>query len=108
MRDNVALGGRYGVLRVQPQEPTPRYYHRNGETDEPQITGWYWFDGAGAWRGKSAPTLRRPVFVERDEEEGGAVIWYGADDEADDACADGWLRGQWWGPVVPPWSEGNG
>lgn len=79
------------------------YSHRNGENSEPTISGWYWFDGVGTWRQTPPETIRkRPVFVER-EEEGGAIIWYGADDDANYACADGWLKGQWYGPIISPW-----
>ena len=80
------------------------YSHRNGETEPPTEEGWYWFDGDKCWRGESQRSLKRPVFVER-EEEGGSIYWFGADGDADDACADGWLEGQWWGPIVPPWEQ---
>lgn len=56
------------------------YSHRNGESDEPTVSGWYWFDGVGKWKQTPPETIsKRPVLVEIDEE-GGAIIWYGAHD----------------------------
>lgn len=79
------------------------YTHRNGESEEPTVGGWYWFDGVEVWSGDSV--AKRPIFVEREDGELGSIYWYGANDDADDACADGWLRGQWWGPLEAPWQE---
>lgn len=82
--------------RAQPQA----YAHRNGETDEPMVAGWYWFDGKELFPPQHV--IKRLVLVER-EEDGGSVYWYGAENDERFACADGWLKGQWWGPVTPPW-----
>lgn len=79
------------------------YSHRNGETNEPTERGWYWFDGLQVWSGETI--AKRPVLVEREDGELGSTYWYGANDDEKDACADGWLRGQWWGPVTPPWEK---
>lgn len=85
----------------EPPAPVEAYSHRNGETDEPTVAGWYWFDGIKKWS-DSDPAVRRPVLVERESDEPGSIYWYGANDDTNDACADGWLHGKWWGPIVPP------
>lgn len=109
MTRETTLGYKYGVLRVQPQAyesvPVKQYSHRNGESEQPTVNGWFWFDG-------THPTLgiimKRPILVESDGDDPACVFWYGATDDANEACADGWLHGQWWGPVVPPWGSDNG
>jgi len=77
------------------------YSHRNGESDEPKVAGWYWFDGVTLFPPQEY--IKRPVLVEREDDELGSKYWYGATEDADDACADGWLEGHWWGPVHAPW-----
>lgn len=103
MTDNVALGGRYGVLRVQPQETPPRYYHRNGETEPPTVNGWYWFDGTI----RDEDIYRGVVETCRFEVRGDVWFRYGIVGREWDFPEEQ-MQGQWWGPVVPPWSEGNG
>lgn len=72
-----------------------RYNHRNGETEPPTESGWYWFSGES-----------------HDVTHAGLIhVVHGIKHpEAWPAWSDGWdylseYHGQWWGPITPPWRE---
>lgn len=72
-----------------------KYAHRNGETESPTESGWYWFSGESD-----------------DVAHAGLIhIVHGIKHpEAWPVWSEGWdylseYRGQWWGPITPPWRE---
>ena len=77
---------------------TPRYSHRNGETEPPTVDGWYWWSGTviGAYAEKGLVNITVP------RNDANIQIW--------PSWCDGWLgakdmQGQWYGPIVPPWED---
>lgn len=76
------------------------YSHRNGETEPPTVRGYYWFKGIIMRYGDP-----------QDIADLKTVEWLGdcgviVNEESDDFLAD--TKGQWYGPVTPPWENGNG
>lgn len=72
------------------------YTHRNGETGLPTAEGWYWF--GGLFDGRKTRGLVKA----------NAHDWKLFELEFWPAWIDGWVepdvfRGQWWGPIPPPW-----
>lgn len=77
----------------------PAYAHRNGETDFPSIAGVYWFRGNRCH--EKAP--EQAIY------DGGSLLAISDDLQSIEPYRSEWLigdvvgiRGQWWGPVVPP------
>lgn len=90
----VAVPEQAGRVMAKPAlAMSSQYNHRNGETDAPTESGWYWFSGehdgvihAGLIHVVSG--IKHP--------------------EAWPTWNDGWsylseYQGQWWGPLTPPW-----
>lgn len=71
---------------------TPRYAHRNGETEPPEVAGWYWFSG-----------LFRNECVCLDDN--CVEFWLAGYEYSFDALSEGWTDGRWWGPIEPPFEE---
>lgn len=72
------------------------YSHRTGETEPPVIEGYYWLDGT-----LDNNTPFRGIVTVKAHDEHPLLYPVGY---------DGWfhpdeLRGQWWGPIVPPWES---
>jgi hypothetical protein len=96
---------KYGVLRVQPQPETSRYYHRNGETELPTVSGWYWFCGelvgvAGQWyMGDQIPVYDESFdcMVTKSERRGIVEMPPGY------RRGSAEYRGKWYGPIIAPW-----
>lgn len=76
------------------------YSHRNGETEPPTITGWYWLKQSRRSR-QYKPDLSWLIFVWRGTEK----IWR-VDGNKEHYLLET-IRGQWWGPVTMPW-QANG
>lgn len=71
---------------------TPRYSHRNGETQLPDITdAHYWYEVAD-----SDPELEESGIVHVDDWGRVRDTFYNNAPLVD-------LKGRWWGPIVPPW-----
>lgn len=64
----------------------PLYSHRNGETEPPSESGYYWFDGFVIM--SSGNRLRVRDMLEPEQEP-----------------RDRTYEGQWWGPVTSPWEQ---
>jgi hypothetical protein len=71
------------------------YTHRNGETEPPQVAGWYWFTGvfAGNERYVGSVTVARSF--------AGNLCVIGSSESI--SLELQFWAGQWWGPIVPPW-----
>ncbi len=72
------------------------YIHRNGETEPPTESGWYWFIG------------RKHKHSKRVSKAGAYRVWGDAGELRINippwsACWVDELEGRWWGPVSPPW-----
>jgi hypothetical protein len=83
-----------------PQPPAldaPRFSHRNGETDEPTVAGYYWFVGklhhAGYFH--VVKDLIEIIGAYPTNE----LIYDG--EECRHVMGD--FEGEWYGPIVPPW-----
>ena len=75
---------------VEATPAVPQYTHRNGETEPPTESGWYWYTaGENPKHGNTGVVYVANV-------NGSPVIWR----------EDFWLsdEGQWWGPITPPWA----
>lgn len=73
---------------------TPRYSHRNGETEPPTKAGWYWFKGSVSVGNHLGFSVHFDV-VRLDDSQ---LVAFPNDYMAT-------LRnvtGRWWGPIVPP------
>jgi hypothetical protein len=73
------------------------YEHRNGESEPPDIEGYYFFEGRKLRHRKG---VKLGVFMRVWRNDDGVMRHYwmypGTVDE---------LIGRWWGPVTPPWRE---
>lgn len=77
-----------------------QYSHRNGETEPPEISGWYWFTGEVNETHGGFKTEGQGETVLFDDEYG--CIWFQGDNAGyyPSSCI-----GKWWGPLVPPWAS---
>lgn len=74
------------------------YTHRNGETEAPTVPGRYWFRGT--------VDDRRKVFLTHAKKYP-SLGWMAYDDDERVESyieIDRW-KGEWWGPVAPPWEQ---
>lgn len=54
-----------GVYSSMGQEMYVEFAHRNGETDEPEIDGWYWVEYQGIWTIERNPCQHSEFIVYR-------------------------------------------
>lgn len=86
----------YEFHKLLSENRTPRYSHRNGETEPPTEAGFYWFIGR---KRKHAQTTSK----------GGVYrVWWNSGElytriEPWSSCRVDELTGRWYGPVEPPW-----
>lgn len=74
------------------------YSHRNGETEPPEVTGWYWV------KQKSRPynlRIRSLLYVVKGRKT--KIAMAVIDDVPAIPVTE--IKAQWWGPVTPPWDE---
>lgn len=82
----------YEFHKLLSENRTPRYSHRNGETQLPDITdAHYWYEVAD-----SDPELEESGIVHVDDWGRVRDTFYSNAPLVD-------LKGRWWGPIVPPW-----
>lgn len=87
------------IMREAEGVNTPRYSHRNGEATPPSETSnYYWYLGDEE-SDEYCYTLGM-VYVSKEAEE---IVAWGALGNETHRTSD--MRGQWWGPVDPPWDE---
>lgn len=83
------------------------YSHRNGESDPPALTDhYYWFSHADV---NTTGVLQDLVYVFSAEEDMPSYIYFEdslfAEITNNGRIALVDLRGQWWGPIIPPWEQ---
>lgn len=77
-----------------------QYTHRNGETEPPAERGYFWFRGQIIRPGQVRGT--RHLLCGLVFGSGELVIRPSSKVVSVQDC-----HGQWWGPVTPPWEEGQ-
>lgn len=75
------------------------YSHRNGESQPPTEAGRYWFKGIIMRYGDPQDIADLKIVEFRLDR--GIIV----NEEVDDFLAD--TKGQWWGPITPPWESPN-